>query len=343
MAMGRATPNGESCPQAGPNPCRHPTSRVLAHTTDVRSAAQLRTTRLFRTPSCSEPIQSRIPSFATGNLRYRSDVLHQTLNFWHALRLRIPKRYRKMLDSILHPLVPSHLKNRPNPDFEERNVSLLNELLSQVEPSPSLNALARQHTDFGDGNLSYHYHIFAHLSQTKRFASHGVSILEIGTFRGEFTQFLARIFPRAQISTLDLPTDHLNFQVPGKHLRDFERHLEMRETNLNYPNITFHACNSSQIPDLFEGRTFDLIWIDGDHQDPQVSLDISNSLALMTRDSIMATDDIVMTDYRDTFVSNDSYLRLRNLEKSGVIQNFWFRKRVAGAISEKYIAVSLLR
>lgn len=203
--------------------------------------------------------------------------------------------------------------------------------------------MARQHTDFGDSNLSYHYHIFAHLSQTKRFASPGISILEIGTFRGEFTRFLARIFPRAQIYTLDVPSDHSNFQAPGKHLRDFERHLEVRETNLNFSNITFHACNSSQIPDLFEGRTFDLIWIDGDHQDPQVSLDISNSLALMTRASIMATDDIVMTDYRDTYVSNDSYLSLRNLEESGVIQNFWFHKRVSRAIPEKYIAVSLLR
>ena len=55
--------------------------------------------------------------------------------------------------------------------------------------------------NFGRSDNSQHYELFAGISQV----CNPQRILEIGTFRGESTAFLATLFPHAYIETWDLP------------------------------------------------------------------------------------------------------------------------------------------
>lgn len=198
---------------------------------------------------------------------------------------------------------------------------------------------------FDDTNLSWHYHLFGHLSTDPSFAKPGVRILEIGTFEGEFTNFLSKCFPKGQIHTLDLPsTDPLFRETYGRH-EDFDRHLRKRDSNLRCANVTFHPSHSSEIPSIFGDTSFDLFWVDGDHHDPQVSNDIDNCVEMMHATSLMLTDDIVTTNFRSDLVSNDSFLKLKRLEALGILDNLFFAKRTTAGqkpAKMKWIAVSAL-
>ena len=60
-----------------------------------------------------------------------------------------------------------------------------------------------------------------------------------------------------------------------------------------------------------------LIWIDGDHHDPQVSLDIKSSIKLIKKDGIFCCDDIIISPIKekDNYISTESHYTLDNLEK----------------------------
>jgi len=197
--------------------------------------------------------------------------------------------------------------------------------------------------DYGDPNLSWHYHLFAYLSTQPKYAKPGTQILEIGTFEGEFTRFLSRCFPQGHIHTFDLPSDNPIFlESYGRH-ENLDSHLRERATNLEFTNVTFYARNSSEIPSVLGDASFDLIWVDGDHHDPQVSIDIDNCIQLMNTNSLMLVDDIVMFDLRSKLESIDSFLKLQRLETLGILKNWYFLKRTAvDRTPTKWIAVSEL-
>ena len=51
-------------------------------------------------------------------------------------------------------------------------------------------------------DLSWHYHLFAGLRD--HFKDKKIKILEIGTFEGEFTNFISNIYEDCEIDTIDL-------------------------------------------------------------------------------------------------------------------------------------------
>ena len=103
--------------------------------------------------------------------------------------------------------------------------------------------------------------------------------------------------------------------------------------------------DSDNIMNKFKPKFFDLIWVDGDHREPQVSTDINNSIELINKNGVICCDDIIMRDYKDDYVSNESYLRLNQLEKDKIIKNNFFLKRCNrnNRILEKFISFSTLK
>lgn len=168
--------------------------------------------------------------------------------------------------------------------------------------------------------MSWYYHLFAYLWTQSKYAKPGTQILEIGTFEGEFTRFLSRCFPRNHIRNFNLPSDNPTFlESDGRH-EDLDSRLRKRATNIEFTNVTIYAKHSSEIPSVLGDASFDLIWVDGDHHDPQVSIDIDNCIQLLNANSLMLVDIIVMFDLRSKLESIDSFLKLQRLETLGILK-----------------------
>ena len=129
--------------------------------------------------------------------------------------------------------------------------------------------------EYDNEKCSWHYHIFSSLKTLDK-----INILEIGTYDGKFANYLSDIFPNGNIYTIDLPEEDERFiasyRREERHLR--EKFIFDRDQRLTKNNIFQIKMDSSNIMSKFKPKFFDLIWIDGDHREPQVSEDINNSI-----------------------------------------------------------------
>ena len=99
----------------------------------------------------------------------------------------------------------------------------------------------------------------------------------------------------------------------------------------------------------FNKNTFDLIWVDGDHSNPQCAIDIFQSILLLKKKGVILTDDIIKEDSYNKY--NKNYYKhlagILNIKKSGEkkkMKNYYFIKRIGNrnAILKKYIAYSII-
>ena len=205
-----------------------------------------------------------------------------------------------------------------------------------------LNTLNYSYTD---EKLSWHYHLFAGLKD--HFKDKKINILEIGTFTGEFTNFISNIYKNSEIYTIDLE-DNDNFFL-NSYGRDSEKKLnefkKIRLKNLSNKNIHFQRFNSIHIKKYFSEKKFDLIWVDGDHLNPQVTIDIINSIDLLNDEGILCTDDVIRdTKYKKNLnISMESYFVLNHLEINNILKNYYLIKRINknNFDIKKYLSLSI--
>ena len=118
-------------------------------------------------------------------------------------------------------------------------------------------------------------------------------ILEIGTFDGMNSLLLSKIFPNAEIDTIDLPhtgDDFKNFYNRKNRIDEF---ISYRNNNLKNNKIQFREKNSINLIN-FKNK-YDLIWIDRAHGYPVVCADIINSLHLISPNGVILCDDVFTT------------------------------------------------
>ena len=184
--------------------------------------------------------------------------------------------------------------------------------------------LTKNNLNYYEQLLSWHYHIFAGLKKDN------LKILEIGTHNGTFTRFLSNVYYNSIIYTIDLPENDQRFinTYARNELKVREKFLNIRNKNLKNKNIKFIEMDSINLTKNFKKEYFDLIWIDGDHHDPQVSLDIKSSISLIKKDGFFCCDDVFISSVnkKDAYVSTESYYTLDNLEKEKKIKNFYYIK-----------------
>ena len=194
-------------------------------------------------------------------------------------------------------------------------------------------------------SLSWHYHLFAGLKDY--FKDKKISILEIGTHNAEFTNFISKIYEKSLITTIDLDENDEQFKntYNRDHKKELDNFLKLREEKLNRNNVNFIKLNSINIKKYFFGKKFDLIWVDGDHLNPQVTIDIINSLDLLNSNGILCVDDIIkdINFKKNNYVSNESYFTLNHLESSKKIKNYFFIKRIRreNSYKKKYCSLSI--
>ena len=226
-------------------------------------------------------------------------------------------------------------------DYNENIFKLLNFEIKKIKLQ--LNSFNFQ---YHDPELSWHYHLFTGLKQY--FGNKKINILEIGTHKGNFSNFISKVYSESQITTIDLDENDnqfINYFNRGKNNK-LDELLKLRNKNLDRKNIQFIKLNSLNIKKYFD-KKFDLIWVDGDHLNPQVTIDIINSLDLLNNDGILCTDDVIIDHkfQKNAYVSKDSFITLQHLEDNGIVKNFFLIKRIkiSNSLNKKYISFSVFK
>jgi predicted O-methyltransferase YrrM len=212
------------------------------------------------------------------------------------------------------------------------SIKILNKILNKTH-----NRVYNEEKD------SAHWPIFAALTKVKKINR----ILEIGTYTGEFTAILSRLFPDAEIVTLDLPESDPILRNTYKRDDDalYDNFKSMQDENLQHSkNVKFILTNSFFL-NVEEYGKFDLIWVDGGHNYPEVAWDLCNSYNALNDKGVLMCDDVIKmnTDYAKGFVSTDSFrvLEYINERVNGDIVYFLKRldgKRYARKVNRKYVS-----
>jgi len=168
-------------------------------------------------------------------------------------------------------------------------------------------------------------------------------ILEIGTFDGRTALILSHLYPNAQIVTIDLPNDEVEFKnTYGR--KDFINEFAMRRDSYirQAGNVEFREVNSLNISE-WEDR-FDLIWIDGAHGYPIVAMDVINSFRVANTNAFVLIDDIwkKRSESDAMYKSVGGFESLNALVKAKLISEYFlFPKRLGGLFNypgqKKYV------
>ena len=157
------------------------------------------------------------------------------------------------------------------------------------------------------------------------------NILEIGTFKGYTTAYLAILFPSARVFSIDLPIsshDYINTYDRSNGLSEF---VAKRNSLLtSYANIRFLDKPSTSFLFNYNQKKFDLIWIDVDHSYPQVCIDIVKSLQLLSDNGVIMVDDIYRFGHKlpeNHLKSVAAFETIENLALSQVINRQYIYKR----------------
>ena len=167
-------------------------------------------------------------------------------------------------------------------------------------------------------NISIKYKLFTAISK-KNYKDK--KILEIGTWNGEFTKLLSKLFPESTVYSIDLPHSDDRFVNSYERKNQLDDFLKKRNILLSQNNIKFIEMDSQNLLDRFDKNFFDIIWVDGDHHDPVVTQDIFNSYELLKKGGLMIIDDLLLSNTNNIVSKNQtekvSTNDMKSLKKMG--------------------------
>lgn len=121
------------------------------------------------------------------------------------------------------------------------------------------------------------------------------NILEIGSWEGLSTLFLAETFPDAQLTCVDTwEGSEENAEVPAHLLRRFQSNLSEHSRR-----ITPFVGRSRDYFSYGSQPTFDLVFIDGSHESHEVALDAREAWEQLNSGGVMIFDDYFWNYYED--------------------------------------------
>ena len=192
-----------------------------------------------------------------------------------------------------------------------------------------------------DGLYSEHLIIFSAIARSNYKIK---NILEIGTHNVKTASILSRLFPKAQITTIDLDDDDKTFKETYKRDKNLKLFIQNRNKILSkHSNINFMQFNSLNLTITNKNiPKQDLIWVDGAHGYPVVSSDITNAIRLMNKSSILMCDDIWKSTKKndDMYVSKAGYETISCFSDAKIIKTNFFRKRIGKSFNGNYKFIS---
>lgn len=205
-------------------------------------------------------------------------------------------------------------------------------------------SLKKKYSFLSSPMSSEHSILLCSLSLSKRSF---MNILEIGTYDATNSFLLSELFRNSKVDTYDLKHTNKTFvstyhRKDKKKLKDF---IKKRNTLLKKKrNIKFHELNSLNLS-LKTNKKYDLIWVDGSHENPYVSIDLANALRLTNKNGVIMCDDIIFdANIYDQYYSKDSLIALNSFKEAGMINYDLIYKRISkkdNAIphTRKYVAI----
>jgi predicted O-methyltransferase YrrM len=154
-------------------------------------------------------------------------------------------------------------------------------------------------------------------------------ILEIGTFDGKNAFLLSLLFEDAKVETIDLKKNDDNFKNFYNRKNQINKFTNLRNNFLSKnKKIIFKEFNSIHLYN--SDKKYDLIWIDGAHGYPVVSMDIINSLRLINKNGIIMCDDIYVNKIKSDkmYNSNAAIETLTELKNENIINFDLIYKRL---------------
>lgn len=205
----------------------------------------------------------------------------------------------------------------------------LDRALGLVKLNKVLKQLNLDEYNEENGMYSEHMVIIASISECDLYRID--SILEIGTWTGEFALIMSMLFPDATITTIDLPSDEDNFKNFYDRSKNVEQFIESRNRNLRLKdNVNFIEMNSMSLTKMNK-ETFDLVWVDGAHGYPNVAADILNAYRILKNGGICLIDDVWdnVAESDKMMKSIGAYETLSELKSSNILSEFHlFLKRL---------------
>ena len=180
-----------------------------------------------------------------------------------------------------------------------------------------------------EGMYSEHLVIFAAIS-TSSFKPK--KILEIGTYDGKTALILSSLFPNSEITTIDLKDNDRLFNETYNRKTKAKIFSKKRDSILSKQNnIRFMQCNSLELTFKKDIPKQDLIWVDGAHGYPTVTIDITNSIKLLKKNGILMCDDVWkdLNKNDKIYKSIASYETLNAFSGLEMIKTIFFRKRIS--------------
>ena len=137
------------------------------------------------------------------------------------------------------------------------------------------------------GMFSEHLVLFAAISLSNKRIN---DILEIGTYNGLTSVILSKLFPSAQIVTIDLPVSDEFFISSYRRGSSAKEFAQQRDAVIEQcSNVKFFPLNSVNLS-KWNADQFDLIWVDGAHGYPIVAVDLVNSYRMARKGAYVLTD-----------------------------------------------------
>jgi predicted O-methyltransferase YrrM len=143
--------------------------------------------------------------------------------------------------------------------------------------------------------FSSNYNIWKKIFNDNNLKNKKINYLEIGSFEGRSTIFVAESLIKANLYTVDtfIGSDEHNkidFNLVYKNFKNNTKYFSKRLTINRMSSKKFFKINKNK---------FDLIYIDGSHFCNDVKNDFSNSIKIANKDCIIILDDLLWDFYKN--------------------------------------------
>ena len=203
-----------------------------------------------------------------------------------------------------------------------------------------LNSLSDKSLEFVQeksvGMASEHHVLFSALSRKNKNLQR---ILEIGTFQGETSRLLDKLFPKAVVESLDLPDE----ERAKSKVYAYADGMNFASDESAVSRIKYLKQNSLRLVEFLGG--YDLIWVDGNHLSPYTISDIVNSVRLMSNQGYLVCDDIYLKKpFLEVNADLSAISIIKALSEAEIISYELIRKRLGFRFNNilsgrKYIAI----
>ena len=209
---------------------------------------------------------------------------------------------------------------------KKQNITFQRLGLDRFKAMNKLDKVYKIHPFLKNNMQSEHGTLFSAMSLKRK----KIKILEVGTYDGKNAYLLSKLFPKAFITTIDLPNNDKNFRLTYNRNKEYSKFCKSRDKLIKKSkNILFKKMNSLNL--IFFKKKFDLIWIDGAHGYPVVVSDIINSIKLLKSNGIILCDDIFLNNISsqdNIYTSVATFKTLENLKDANIIKYKLIYKRL---------------